>query len=98
MKTRFAAIVAIVLILAGCNKDVSIKFRERDTLPKPKVTRTVTETVLVERVVPVTRVDRQISTSTQTMTSTGAAAAPLHDTKLTNAGAGPIPAPADGTK
>ena len=90
MKTLF--LMAILMVLAGCNKTASVKVHVQDgpTLPKPKVTRTITETTLVERVVPVTRIDRQISTNTKTMTDTGAAAAPLHDTKLTGAGAGTI--------
>ena len=94
MKSRF---LILLVLCAGCNKTASVKVHVRDgpSLPKPKVTRTITETTLVETPVPLYRIDKQISTQTKTMTDTGAAAAPLHDTKLTGAGAGTIP---DGTK
>ena len=102
MKKHF---LILCCLLAGCNETASVKVHVQDgpSLPKPKVTRTITETTLVETPVPLYRIDKQITTNTKTLTDSGAAAAPLHDTKLTGAGAGTIPdtrrdgAPAPGT-
>lgn len=78
--------------ICGCRSQYreTVTIDHGDGKPPTRVTKTVTETVQVERPVPVYRIEKTIQHNTQTRTSDGSAATPLHTATVTQPAAGAV--------
>ena len=72
-------VAVMLLVLYGCG--AAVKVTANDNTPRPVVTKTVSETIRVQKPVPVYRLETEQTTTTRTIDSNGRQVGPLHEVK-----------------